>query len=111
MALTDSEGNRSVVVVQVGDAAVKSWVCQMPPLNRLRQHVLAVVRINGQLIDRTDILLGGRRSADNIAGTNLRGRSFGNPIRHPYSSDRQQQTVLEGFELEALLVGKRLAAP
>src|SRR6266849_1821711 len=32
MALMDSEGNRSVVVVHVGEAAVKSWVCQMPPL-------------------------------------------------------------------------------
>src|SRR5258708_26793897 len=32
IALMESEGIWSVVVVHVGDAAVKSAVCQMPPL-------------------------------------------------------------------------------
>src|SRR5262245_25144457 len=43
IALMESEGNRSVVVVHVGEAAVKSVVCQMPPLTVAANTCLSFV--------------------------------------------------------------------
>src|SRR5947209_17744953 len=43
MELIASEGMRSVVVVQMGVAAVKSAVCQMPPLTVAANRCLAFI--------------------------------------------------------------------